>query len=478
MGNLKFTNNDGVEYLYDNDYGIIYENIGDNNKEYINNFKNSLKTIFGKKYKNEINSNNLIDYYEENGFTELIFKMTDACNMRCKYCIYSEYYPNTLSYGKDYIKVETVKKAIDYYISQVKKQANIVAKKKPFIAFYGGEPLMAFDVIKEAIEYTNDKYKDIDIHFTITTNGLLLNDKEVVEFLKKNNVIICLSLDGYKENHDRNRVGINNKASYDVLLNIIEKHFSDYHNIYTLCCIDKRTDLIKLYDHYKKNDRLEYGKIPHVLRLSYIFNQDSNYYEQFSKDEINKFALQYKQLRDKYIELSINNQQDWFLDLLIGQEFLRIIDRIKFNSAISFYGKSGCCVPGDKIFVYQDGRYGICEKVCIDGIDIGNVDNGLDIEKIKNYMKFFDEATQKKCKECPISQLCSLCYVNLNKEGELALDNEFCENQKRYIIDMFKDIIYIEEKNPGFWERKINKYAKNNLKNNSIENVLSGIINL
>ena len=93
-------------------------------------------------------------------------------------------------------------------------------------------------------------------------------------------------------------------------------------------------------------------------------------------------------------------------------------------------------------------------------------------------MKIYDKATGKKCKDCQISQLCSLCYVNLNKAGELALDKGYCERQKKYVINIFKDIMYIEERNPGYWKRKINEYAKNNLKNNSIESVLSGVINL
>lgn len=68
--------------------------------------------------------------------------------------------------------------------------------------------------------------------------------------------------------------------------------------------------------------------------------------------------------------------------------------------------------------------------------------------------------------------------VNINKQGELALNDGFCERQKEYMIEMFKDIIYVEEKNPGYWKRKINKYARKNLENNSIEKVLSGVINL
>lgn len=205
------------------------------------------------------------------------------------------------------------------------------------------------------------------------------------------------------------------------------------------------------------------GIIPHVLRFSFIFNQGSDYYNQFTKEEKEKFNYQLNLLREKYVSMAVKEERDWILDLLIGQEFIRLIDRVKFSSGIQFYRKGGCCVPGEKIYVYQDGRYGICEKVCCENIDLGNVYTGLDLNKIVKQMKNYDETVYKKCKDCPVSNICDLCFVNLNSSGELNLEENFCEKRKKYFESMFRLIIYIEKENPGYWERMINKQSKNNL---------------
>lgn len=469
MNSLTIKMENGVEYYYDNDNGLLLEKLnasseceeGKYNREYLKNFK--YNTMNPSVRDTDITGEQLKEYFTENGLNELIFKMTDACNMRCKYCIYSEHYPDTLTYGKDYIKKDIVKKAIDEYMNNIKVQRKNLPQKKPFIAFYGGEPLMAFNVIKFAIEYVEKYYNEMGTKFTITTNGLLLEKSEICEFLKEKNVIICLSLDGYKENHDRNRLTVNNGVSYDKLMNIIRNSFRDYNNIFTLCCIDIRTDLYKLYDFYSKNDRMNGGEVPHVLRFSYIFDQNSDYYEQFSDEDRESFKRKLDQLKKKYIELAINEKKDWILDLLIGQEYIRMADRIKFNTSTNYYIAGGCCIPGEKLFVYQDGTYGICEKVCIDGIDIGNVNTGISYEKIAKQVKSMRVAQEKRCKNCNISSLCTLCYVNINSQGDLDLNNSFCKDKIRYYEDVFKDIVYIEENNPGYWERLVKKQAKKNL---------------
>lgn len=277
-------------------------------------------------------------------------------------------------------------------------------------------------------------------------------------------MIICLSLDGYKENHDRNRLTVKNGVSYDKLMNIIRNSFGEYNNIYTLCCIDTKTDLYKLYDFYNKNDRMNGGEIPHVLRFSYIFDQNSDYYDQFSKEDRKSFNEKLNQLKKRYIELAINEKKDWILDLLIGQEYIRLADRVKFNSSNNYYIAGGCCIPGEKLFVYQDGTYGICEKVCIDGVDIGNVDTGMNYEKIANQVKKMRQAQINRCEKCKISNLCTLCYVNLNRDGDLDLNDNFCMDRIKYYKEVFKDILYIEENNPGYWDRLVRKQANKNLK--------------
>lgn len=470
---FKFKTDDGITYNFNNDNGLIYEEIvsysdekeensvKEYNEGYLQNLEKSLR-MFENPNIFDITVDQIKRYYEESGFTELIFKMTDACNMRCKYCIYSDHYPDTLTYGNDYISIDVMIKAIDEYMGHIAKIKKIIPDKIPFLAFYGGEPLMAFDVIKDAIDYVEKNYKDMECQFTITTNGILLKNEKICDYLKAKNVIICLSLDGYKENHDRNRVLLNNKPSFDELITIINNNFLNYENIYSLCCIDTRTDLQKLYEFYKVNDRISGGNIPHVLRFSFIFDQGSNYYDQFTQKEKERFNFQLNMLREKYISFAIKDKTDWILELLVGQEFLHIMDRVKFSSSIQFYRKNGSCVPGEKIYVYQNGKYGICEKVCHDNIDLGNVYTGLDLDKIVTQMKKFDDIVYQKCCNCEISSICNLCYVNLNNLGELNLQDDFCERRKKYFESIFKIIISIERKNPGFWKRKIIKQSKKN----------------
>lgn len=323
MNNVfKFESLDGVPYIFDNNNGIIYEDLTSSNSDntrikeynemYLQNLRKSL-AVFENLNLHDITVDEIANYYEESGFTELIFKMTDACNMRCKYCIYSEHYPDTLTYGNDYISTEIVMKAIDEYMGYIIKLKKNIPDKVPFIAFYGGEPLMAFEVIKEAINYVEEKYSDLNTQYTITTNGILLKNKEICNYLKSKNVIICLSFDGYKENHDRNRILSSNQPSYDQLISIITDNFQEYENIYSLCCIDTRTDLVKLYDFYKQNDRMSGGIIPHVLRFSFIFNQGSDYYNQFTKEEKEKFNYQLNLLIIRDFSMSICRGEKVFL---------------------------------------------------------------------------------------------------------------------------------------------------------------------
>lgn len=180
----------------------------------------TIKKCVGEYTSNMINSNFIKQYLEVNGFTELILKTTEECNLRCKYCIYSEHYSYTVTYSFNKMEFEVAKKAVDLYLHKVLKQKNFYnINRTPCIAFYGGEPLLNFSLIEKVIKYIKEIYPQLECVYTITTNGLLLRDKVISDFLKENNVVICLSLDGYKENHDRNRLTYNNNPTYDEIIN-------------------------------------------------------------------------------------------------------------------------------------------------------------------------------------------------------------------------------------------------------------------
>lgn len=126
----------------------------------------------------------------------------------------------------------------------------------------------------------------------------------MVDFLKKHNVIICVSIDGYKDNHDRNRLKSNTAPTYDEICRIIQTNFEDYPLIYSLCCIDYLTDLRKLYQYYMNSDRMSGGGMPHLLRVSQIFDLGTDYYDQFSSEHRDQFAMDYRYLEQEYIRLA------------------------------------------------------------------------------------------------------------------------------------------------------------------------------
>ncbi len=140
----------------------------------------------------------------------LCLHIAHDCNLRCKYC-----FGATGSYKGDraLMSAEVGKKAIDFVIERSGKRRNIE------IDFFGGEPLMNFDVVKEIVAYARSKEEQHrkNFRFTLTTNGILLN-QEIKEYINQNMDNIVLSLDGTKEVNDRMRVRVNGRGCYDEIV--------------------------------------------------------------------------------------------------------------------------------------------------------------------------------------------------------------------------------------------------------------------
>ena len=132
------------------------------------------------------------------------------CNLRCRYCFADE---GAYHSRREFMSLETAKKAIDFLI------ANSGERRVLETDFFGGEPLMNFDVVKETVYYAKAEAakRGKKFLFTLTTNGLLLKD-DVAEFLNEEMENVVLSLDGRKEVHDAVRKTVNGKGSFDYVI--------------------------------------------------------------------------------------------------------------------------------------------------------------------------------------------------------------------------------------------------------------------
>ncbi|PGS25319.1 radical SAM protein, partial [Bacillus thuringiensis] len=104
--------------------------------------------------------------------------VTESCNLRCKYCLYSGEYDNNRTHNYFKMQTGTAKEAVFKYLASVTK----IKQNKPFtipmIGFYGGEPLLNYELIKDIVSYAKEVYNG-KIYFNITTNATLLNEKKI-----------------------------------------------------------------------------------------------------------------------------------------------------------------------------------------------------------------------------------------------------------------------------------------------------------
>ena len=111
--------------------------------------------------------------------TFVTLEVTEKCNLRCKYCIYHPSHPEYRAFGHENMKWDVAKKAIDFLKEHSQNAEN------RHIGFYGGEPLLNFELIERAVEYAKKLFGE-DMSFAITTNATLVNDK-IAEYFAKNN---------------------------------------------------------------------------------------------------------------------------------------------------------------------------------------------------------------------------------------------------------------------------------------------------
>ena len=145
----------------------------------------------------------------------LCLHIAHTCNLNCAYCFASQ---GKYNGDRAVMSFEVGKQALDFLIANSGKRRNLE------VDFFGGEPLMNFDVVKQLVAYARsiEKEHNKNFRFTLTTNGMLIND-DVIEFANKEMSNVVLSLDGRKEVHDRYRVDYAGNGSWERIVPKFQK---------------------------------------------------------------------------------------------------------------------------------------------------------------------------------------------------------------------------------------------------------------
>ncbi len=145
----------------------------------------------------------------------LCLHIAHTCNLNCSYCFASQ---GKYHGERSVMSFEVGKRALDFLVENSGTRRNLE------VDFFGGEPLMNFEVVKELVAYARsiEKEKNKNFRFTLTTNGLLIND-DVIDFANREMSNVVLSLDGRREVHDRFRVDYQGKGSWERIVPLFQK---------------------------------------------------------------------------------------------------------------------------------------------------------------------------------------------------------------------------------------------------------------
>jgi uncharacterized protein len=310
---------------------------------------------------------------------------TRDCNLRCKYC----YAFDSGKKGGLDMSFKIAKEAIDY-LCQINPDSAGYS-----IVFFGGEPLMNKKLMDEVIDYC---YKEIKekrnklLGFAMTTNGIVMNDN-IAQYLKDNNFSLQVSMDGLKENHDKNRIFPNGKGSYDTIMENI-KHLK---RINVPFVIHSTFDpLINLFETLKELESLEnpfgYGLMVDVEGAS---KDTTNY----GKYDILALRNDYEKIIEFYLSKYLNNETIYCQN--IQTCLLQIKNRMT--------KEIGCTSGISMISIMPDGTIIPCQNLQkLENFYEGKITDPV-IEKNKNYVNNVND--NETCKKCWMKYLCGGgCY--------------------------------------------------------------------
>ena len=332
------------------------------------------------------------DVYEQYAETSIVspiksmcLHIAHDCNLRCKYCFAST---GDFGTGRKLMPFETGKAAIDFLLEKS------VGRENLDVDFFGGEPLMNFEVVKEIIAYARSNEKEYGKHFdfTITTNGMLLND-ENIDFINQEMHNVVLSLDGRKEVNDRMRTRVDGSGSYDKILpnfkKLVEKRGDKEYYVrgtYTKYNLDFSEDVMHIYE--AGFDQISVEPVMEKPEIEYALTEE----------DLEQIYQEYDKLAERLSEVKKKggfiNFFHFMIDLNQGP---CVVKRLR-----------GCGSGNEYVSVTPDGDIYPCHQfVGMEEYKMGNLSDGTFREDIKKEFAGTHVYSKPACQDCWAKFYCS-----------------------------------------------------------------------
>jgi len=360
---------------------------------------------------------------------QIIFEVTDFCNLNCTYCGYGELYEGYDIRNRKNINIGNAINLLKYIFDN----RPVSNKNKLIIGFYGGEPLLNIKFIKMIVEVANQliSEKEMDIEYSMTTNATLIH--KYIDFLVANKFQLLISLDGNKDNHSYRVFSKNNKNSFHKVIENIDmiqqdypKYFSEYVSFNAV--LHNRNSVKEIYEFIY----LRYQKIPQISELvlkdmtqdniehvKKIFQSkrksETEYQQEGSNLLPHKELILYRELTDFITNYSINFYISNLNSLLYeGEKYLPTDTCIPFNRRV-FFTTNNKLLPCEKI----NNKYSMGQV---------NPDVNIDISEITRQYNSHYNHFKKICQYCYDYRACGSCMFFMGNLGKLGTAEFVCDH--------------------------------------------------
>lgn len=340
----------------------------------------------GKLFSKDIYENRAFDFKNrKTDIKALCLHVAHTCNLNCEYCFASQ---GKYHGERALMPYEVGKRALDFLIENSGSRHNLE------VDFFGGEPLMNFEVVKKLVKYAREQEKlhNKNFRFTLTTNGLLIDD-DVIAFVNKEMSNVVLSLDGRKEVHDSLRKTISGQGSYDIIIpkfkKLVEARGGKNYYIrgtFTHNNIDFLKDILHMAD-------LGFTE----LSMEPVVCAPDEPYALTEKD-LPILKEQYELLAKEMIKRDSENRgftfYHYMLDLTHGPCIYKRI--------------SGCGSGTEYLAVTPWGDLYPCHQFVGDEkFKLGDIYNGIVNTKVRDEFKLCNAYARPECKDCWAKLYCS-----------------------------------------------------------------------
>ena len=367
---------------------------------------------------------------------QIVLQVTQNCNLRCSYCAYSGSYFNRTHTNKR-MSLETAIRAVDFFMERSSGVEEVT------IGFYGGEPVLEFDLIKQVIEHVETRYPARTVRYNFTTNLTLFTD-EVIDYVLEKNIQIMISIDGPQPVQDKYRTFVNGKGSFATVMANARRIKERDPNYYQTCFTNTVASPGEDYESIR--DFLDHNELFGSLHSSFTQVNENGL-----KKEVTYGDEYYRMVRRekfKVLLFTLGEIDSSRPSRTFAQDKATILyTNRELASGGTLHSKKGHpggpCVPGvHRFFVDVDGNFYPCERITEDAaFQVGNLDTGFDLDKVEKIINV-GRCTKEECLDCWAFLFCGTCAANMVEKTTATREARLrrCPQVRSDVINKLSDV--------------------------------------